>query len=90
LGCTVEQERISLLHFVAGIASGRITEAGGLGTAAVVSPVGSYVFDNGDRLTVGDGNVGQVTRRMYDLLTGIQTGKLEAPPGWLRKVERRT
>jgi branched-chain amino acid aminotransferase len=89
LGYSVRQERISLLHFVVGVATGRITEAGGLGTAAVVSPVGSYVFDNGDKLTVGNGNIGPVTKKMYDTLTGIQTGKLEAPEGWLRKVERR-
>ncbi len=91
----VRQERILSLDFIADVALKEIVEAGGLGTAAVVSPVGSYVLDFGNRqrtrqreLMVGDGKVGQITREMYELYTGIQTGKEEAPESWLDLVEK--
>lgn len=90
LGCSVRQEDISLYDFQQRLLSKRITEAGGLGTAAVVSPVGSYLLEDGGReIMVNDGQVGPVSRKMYELLTGIQYGRLEAPEGWLRKVERK-
>tara|TARA_Y100000034_G_scaffold136660_1_gene214724 strand:+ start:1455 stop:2570 length:1116 start_codon:yes stop_codon:yes gene_type:complete len=92
---TVRQENILALDFVIDLALKGITEAGGLGTAAVVSPVGSYGIDIGERirekervLIVGDGKVGPVTRDMYDLYTKIQRGRVEAPEGWLNLVER--
>ncbi len=84
----VKQEKVKLIDFLFGLHSERIVEAGGLGTAAVVSPVGEYVSEKGDLIQVGDGKVGKVTQEMYDLLTGIQYGRLEAPEGWLRKVPR--
>lgn len=47
LGCDVRQEQVKLDDFIAGVESGEIIEAGGFGTAAVVSPVGSYIFEDG-------------------------------------------
>ncbi len=88
LGLHVKQENISAIDFLFGIASGRISEAGGLGTAAVVSPVGEYISDQGDIIRVGNGQVGPISRKMYRLLTGIQNGRFEAPEGWLFKVRR--
>ncbi len=92
LGRPVIQATIPLEEFFANIKSGEIVEAGGLGTAAVVSPVGTYLVDQGEgnleKLVVGDGGVGPVTTEMYNWLTGVQTGKVEAPEGWLEKVPR--
>jgi branched-chain amino acid aminotransferase len=85
----VVQDVVRYYEFLSGIINKRITEAGGLGTAAVVSSVGRYVLDNGDEYVVGNGDVGELTRKMYDTLTGIQYGRLEAPKGWLRRIERR-
>ncbi len=82
------QESIPLDKFLDDIANGNIIEAGGLGTAAVVSPVGSYVMEDGKELTVGDGNIGKFSRELYTYYSNIQTGKIEAPAGWLKKVER--
>jgi hypothetical protein len=45
--------------------------------------VGTYVFDDGTELRVGDGHIGPHTRRVYEVLTGIQRGKRAAPNGWL-------
>ena len=90
LGHKVRQEKILVKDFLGGINSGEIVEAGGLGTAAVVSPVGEYITDQREKIQVGDGQVGPITEKMYQLITDIQTGKVEAPEGWLQKVERQT
>ncbi len=88
LGCEVRQETVMLDQFIADIESGEIIEAGGLGTAAVVSPVGSYIFEDHRVVTVGDGGVGEHTRRIYKVLTDIQKGHREGPDGWVKRVER--
>jgi branched-chain amino acid aminotransferase len=83
LGVEAGQARIPVEQFLDDVRSGAVTEAGGLGTAAVVSAVGTYVFDDGTQLHVGDGQIGPHTRRIYEVLTGIQRGKRAAPEGWL-------
>ena len=88
LGYEVKQEIIYLDEFIEGVKDGSIIEAGGLGTAAVVSPVGSYVFDDGKEIIVGDGKIGTVSKKMYNLISSIQRGELKAPEGWVSKVER--
>jgi branched-chain amino acid aminotransferase len=89
LGVEVRQARIPVEAFLDGVRSGEIAEAGGFGTAAVVSAVGSYVFDDGTELRVGDGRIGPHTRRVYETLTAIQRGKRAAPEGWLFRAVRR-
>jgi len=89
LGCQVRQEPVLLEDFIAGIESGDIVEAGGFGTAAVVSPVGSYIFEDGRVVTVGDGQVGPHISRIYQVFTEIQKGLRPGPDGWVKKVERR-
>ncbi|WP_273265880.1 branched-chain amino acid aminotransferase [Flexistipes sinusarabici] len=84
----IVQKRIKVDDFISEIKNGGIKEAGGFGTAAVVSAVGEYLLEDGGKLTVGNGEVGEITKYIYDLYTGIQTGKYEAPEGWLQKVER--
>lgn len=79
-------EHIRLEDFLAKVRSGEIIEAGGLGTAAVVSPVGSYLFENGEVLTVGNGHVGEHSRKLYENYSAMQTGRQTAPEGWLHKV----
>ena len=82
------QERIPLDGFLADVASGAVIEAGGFGTAAVVSPVGRYCLEDGTSYTVGDGKVGRHSLALYTRYSAIQTGKAEAPAGWLRQVPR--
>ena len=88
LGVEPVQQRIPLEAFLSGVRSGSITEAGGFGTAAVVSPVGAYVFDDRTEVKVGDGGIGEHTRRIYDVVSGIQRGQRPAPAGWLFKAPR--
>ena len=61
--------------------TGALTEAFGTGTAAVISPIGSFVR-NGQTIPVSDGRPGPVTRMFYDTLTGIQYGRIPDPYGW--------
>jgi len=89
LGVEVRQERVEFAAFLAGVEDGSIAEAGGFGTAAVVSAVGAYVFDDGRELRVGDGRIGPTTRRVYEALSGIQHGLRPAPEGWLFPAPRR-
>ncbi|MDR2892320.1 MAG: branched-chain amino acid aminotransferase [Deltaproteobacteria bacterium] len=82
------QERIRVKDFIADIKNGNIIEAGALGTAAVISPNGTYIFDDGTPpITVADGKVGKYSRQLYELYSGMQTGKIPAPEGWSKKVE---
>ena len=81
LGLKVEHRPVKLseLHDFA--------EAGLCGTAAVISPVGRIV--NGDEvitMPAGMDDMGPVTRKLYETLTGIQMGDVPAPEGWIRKI----
>ena len=63
-------------------------ECGLCGTAAVISPVGKIV-DHGKEICFPSGmsEMGPVTRKLYETLTGIQMGTLEAPEGWVVEVK---
>lgn len=57
------------------------------GTAAVLSPVGKVV-DHGEEILFPSGmdDMGEITKKLYDTLTGIQMGRIEAPEGWLKVI----
>ena len=63
-------------------------ECGLCGTAAVISPVGKIV-DHGKEICLPSGmnEMGPVTKKLYDTLTGIQMGLIEAPKGWIHVIE---
>lgn len=64
------------------------SECGLCGTAAVISPVGKIV-DHGKEICLPSGmdNMGPVTKQLYDTLTGIQMGRIEAPKGWIQIIK---
>lgn len=62
-------------------------ECGLCGTAAVISPVGRVVSkDEVINFPAGMDEMGPVTKKLYETLTGIQQGKIEAPEGWIHKI----
>ena len=63
-------------------------ECGLCGTAAVISPVGK-IYDHGKEICFPSGmeKMGEVTQKLYDTLTGIQMGRIEAPEGWIREIK---
>lgn len=82
LGLKVEEREVYLdeLHDFA--------ECGLCGTAAVISPVGKIV-DHGKEICLPSGmeGMGTVTKQLYDTLTGIQMGRIEAPEGWIHVIK---
>ncbi|CAM3023068.1 branched-chain amino acid aminotransferase [Lactiplantibacillus plajomi] len=65
----------------------RFAEAGACGTAAVISPIGGLEHNGKLHVFYSETEVGPVTKKLYDELTGIQFGDREAPEGWIQKVE---
>lgn len=65
-----------------------MAECGLCGTAAVISPVGKIV-DHGKEICLPAGmtDMGPITKKLYDTLTGIQMGRIEAPKGWIHVIE---
>ncbi len=65
-----------------------MAECGLCGTAAVISPVGKIV-DHGKEICLPSGmtQMGPITQKLYDTLTGIQMGRIEAPEGWIRVIK---
>ncbi|MCR4960705.1 MAG: branched-chain amino acid aminotransferase [Lachnospiraceae bacterium] len=65
-----------------------MAECGLCGTAAVISPVGKIV-DHGTEICLPSGmnDMGPVTKKLYDTLTGIQMGRIEAPEGWIKVIK---
>lgn len=59
------------------------SEAGACGTAAVISPIGGISHGGNMHVFYSETEVGPVTKKLYDTLTGIQFGEVEAPEGWL-------
>ncbi len=85
LGFSIKERQVSIDDLVADIHAGKVKEAFGSGTAAVITPVGVLGY-KGENITVGDGGVGKLTQKLYDTLTGIQYGKIEDSYGWVRKI----
>jgi len=65
----------------------KFAEAGACGTAAVISPIGGIQYGDDFHVFYSETEVGPITKRLYDELTGIQFGDVEAPEGWIMKVE---
>ncbi len=82
LGLKTEQRKVTLEELK------DFTECGLCGTAAVISPVGRVV-DHGREICFPSGmeKMGPVIQKLYDTLTGIQMGDIEAPEGWIREIE---
>ncbi len=85
LGFRVEERQIDINDLMADIRSGRLKEAFGSGTAAVITPVGALCYKD-ECLNIGSGGVGSLTQKLYDTLTGIQYGRIEDTFGWITKL----
>ncbi|MBQ8291250.1 MAG: branched-chain amino acid aminotransferase [Clostridia bacterium] len=85
LGYTVNERLLSVEELVSAMESGKLEEAWGCGTAAVVSPIGKLAYGDKDYV-IGGGKIGAVTQKLYDILTGIQWGKKEDTFGWVYKL----
>lgn len=82
LGLEVEEREVHVSELA------DFAECGLCGTAAVISPVG-MVVDHGKEIKFPSGmaEMGPVTKKLYDTLTGIQMGRLKAPDGWIKVIK---
>ncbi len=85
MGFRIEERQIAIDELVADIRAGKVKEAFGSGTAAVITPVGVLGYKD-ESLTIGNGGVGNLTQKLYDTLTGIQYGQIPDTFGWVRKI----
>ena len=86
MGVPVEERRLTVQDVFDAADNGTLEEAFGSGTAAVVSPVGRLAW-NDREITISGGEIGPLTQKLYDTLTGIQFGEVEDPFGWIVKVD---
>ncbi len=86
MGLMVKERQISIDEVIEGIASGKVEEMFGCGTAAIIAPVGALWY-NDNNYTVSDGKTGKLTQHLFDEITGIQSGERQDPYGWVVEVE---
>ena len=85
MGYKVEERKLAIDEVVEAYKSGKLNEAFGTGTAAVVSPMG--LLDDGEnKMVINNGEIGEIAQKLYDTLTGIQWGRCEDSFGWTVKV----
>ena len=84
-GVEVEERLISIDELMEAADNGKLEEAWGTGTAAVVSPIGELNY-NGKSVVVNNFEIGETAQKLYDELTGLQWGKKPDKFGWTCKI----
>jgi branched-chain amino acid aminotransferase len=85
LGYKVSERLLSVDELIDALKTGKLEEAWGCGTAAVVSPIGRLMFEDVEYV-INNEQIGDVTKKLYDILTGIQWGKIEDTYNWVYKL----
>ena len=85
-GIPVEERKISADELFDALRAGKLEEAWGTGTAAVVSPIGELSY-SGEKYTINNFEIGPTTQWLYDTLTDLQWGRTEDKKGWIVKVD---
>ncbi len=86
-GYTVTERLLSVDELIEAAENGTLEEAWGTGTAAVISPIGHLFYKDVDHV-ISNNQIGELTQKLYDELTGIQWGKNPDKRGWCLKVTR--
>ena len=85
-GYKVSERKLSIQEVAEAAEQGRLKEAFGTGTAAVISPIGQLNWGD-DIMDINHGEIGPISQKLYDNLTGIQWGKLPDTMGWTVEVK---
>lgn len=85
-GYKVNETRFTIDEIFKAGEEGKLEEVFATGTAAVISPVGELSWED-KKLVINNGEIGQLSQRLYDELYGIQTGEKEDTRGWIVPVE---
>lgn len=86
-GIKVTERKLSIDEVAKAYDEGKLEEAFGTGTAAVISPIGHLNWGDTKIMEINDGKIGPISQKLYDSLTGLQWGKLEDTFGWTVEVE---
>ena len=86
-GYTVEERRISIDEVYTAGQEGRLQEMFGTGTAAVISPVGLLDW-HGKQLVINNGEIGELSQKLYDDITGIQFGNKKDEFEWTHEIKK--
>jgi branched-chain amino acid aminotransferase len=85
-GITVTERKIAMEELNLAYENGTLEEAFGTGTAAVISPIGELDWQE-HKMIINNRQTGELSKRLYDTLTGIQTGKINDSHNWTVEVE---
>jgi len=84
-GVRVSERAVSIDEVAAAARAGTLQEVWGTGTAAVISPVGELAY-RGERIVIHDGKIGELTKRLYDAIVGVQYATAPDTHGWTVEV----
>ncbi|MGW9018575.1 branched-chain amino acid aminotransferase [Priestia megaterium] len=82
----VSERLISIQELYDAYAAGELEEAFGTGTAAIISPIGELLWLD-KKMVINNGEIGKLSKQLYDTLTSIQSGRLEDSLNWITKIE---
>ena len=85
-GYKVNERKISIVELYDAYNEGKLQEIFGTGTAAVISPVGELNWE-GRKMVINNGEIGQLSQKIYDTITGIQCGRIEDTMNWTVEVK---
>lgn len=80
-GENIVERRLSIDELIEAAAKGELEEAFGTGTAAVISPIGELAY-KGEKISINNGEIGKLSQKIYDTVTGIQNGTVADKFGW--------
>jgi branched-chain amino acid aminotransferase len=84
-GFKMSERSLAIQDVIAAAEDGRLKEAFGTGTAAVISPVGQITYKGKDHVVAG-GKMGDLSQKLYNEIVAIQYGEKEDPYGWREKI----
>jgi branched-chain amino acid aminotransferase len=86
-GMKISERSLSIDDVISAAKDGRLKEAFGTGTAAVISPVGQITYKGEDHIVAG-GNMGELSQRLYNEIVDIQYAKKKDPFGWMERIDQ--
>ncbi len=85
-GIKVSERKLTIEDVYKANEEGRLSEVFATGTAAVISPVGELCWKD-EKIVINENKIGTLSQKLYDVLSGIQLGKVEDKFGWTVEVE---
>jgi len=85
-GIKFQERSLSIEEVVDAAKNGRLKEAFGTGTAAVISPVGQITYQEVDHIVAG-GKMGALSQKLYNEIIAIQYGEKEDTHGWVERID---